>query len=35
MVSDGLAVADCGVHDSASARTASDHLPVWARIDAG
>lgn len=33
MVSTGLAIADCGVHDSASARTASDHLPIWARID--
>lgn len=22
-----------GVHDSAAARTASDHLPIWARLD--
>lgn len=35
MVSPGLVVAECGVHDSASARTASDHLPVWAQVDAG
>jgi endonuclease/exonuclease/phosphatase family metal-dependent hydrolase len=28
-----LPVADAGVHKSALARTASDHLPVWVRID--
>lgn len=33
MVSAGLDVADCGVHDSAAARTASDHLPVWAMLN--
>ncbi len=33
MVSTGLDVADCGVHDSAAARTASDHLPVWAVLN--
>jgi endonuclease/exonuclease/phosphatase family metal-dependent hydrolase len=33
MVSAGLDVADCGVHDSAAARTASDHLPVWAVLN--
>jgi endonuclease/exonuclease/phosphatase family metal-dependent hydrolase len=31
-VSEGIVVEDCGVHRSALARTASDHLPVWARI---
>jgi endonuclease/exonuclease/phosphatase family metal-dependent hydrolase len=30
MVSDDLAVVDCGVHASAAARKASDHLPIWA-----
>lgn len=32
MVSPELAVSDSGVHDSAAARTASDHLPVWAAV---
>lgn len=32
MVSSGLEIADCGVNDSAAARTASDHLPIWAEI---
>ncbi|MDR6850950.1 endonuclease/exonuclease/phosphatase family metal-dependent hydrolase [Sphingomonas sp. BE123] len=32
MVSPELAIDDCGVNDSAAARTASDHLPVWAAI---
>ncbi|WP_226016287.1 endonuclease/exonuclease/phosphatase family protein [Novosphingobium sp. FKTRR1] len=32
VVSDGWGVAGCGVHDSALARQASDHLPVWARL---
>ncbi|WP_423602966.1 endonuclease/exonuclease/phosphatase family protein [Sphingomonas sp. MS122] len=32
MVSPELAVAESGVHDSAAARTASDHLPVWAAV---
>ena len=27
-----FAIADAGVHASAAARTASDHLPVWARL---
>jgi endonuclease/exonuclease/phosphatase family metal-dependent hydrolase len=31
----GLAVTDCGVHRSALASTASDHLPVWAKFGAG
>lgn len=26
----GLELVDCGVHGSASARKASDHLPIWA-----
>ncbi len=26
-------VTDSGVHDSAASRTASDHLPIWARIE--
>jgi len=29
----GLELAECGVHHSAAARSASDHLPVWARFD--
>ncbi|WP_343521291.1 endonuclease/exonuclease/phosphatase family protein [Sphingomonas sp.] len=32
MVSPELAIAGSGVHDSAAARTASDHLPVWAAV---
>ena len=31
----GLTVTDCGVHRSALASTASDHLPVWAKFGAG
>jgi endonuclease/exonuclease/phosphatase family metal-dependent hydrolase len=31
-VSEGITIEECGVHASALARTASDHLPVWARI---
>jgi len=31
-VSAGIAVEACGVHRSYLARTASDHLPVWAKI---
>lgn len=33
MVSDGVEIIDCGVHHSALASRASDHLPVWADID--
>ncbi|APR55059.1 endonuclease [Sphingomonas koreensis] len=33
MVSSGLSVADCGVHESPASRTASDHLPVWASLE--
>ncbi|MEH3047693.1 endonuclease/exonuclease/phosphatase family protein [Sphingomonas adhaesiva] len=32
MVSPGLEVVRCGVHASAAARVASDHLPIWAEI---
>jgi endonuclease/exonuclease/phosphatase family metal-dependent hydrolase len=32
MVSDGLEVLEAGAHLSATARRASDHLPVWARL---
>jgi endonuclease/exonuclease/phosphatase family metal-dependent hydrolase len=33
MVSPGLRVAECGVHDSLTARASSDHLPVWAKLE--
>lgn len=33
MVSRDLHVADCGVHASAEARKASDHLPIWAVVE--
>ncbi len=32
MASPGLPIVDCGVHHSAAARAASDHLPIWAVI---
>lgn len=32
MVSDHLKIAEAGTHLSATARHASDHLPVWARL---
>jgi endonuclease/exonuclease/phosphatase family metal-dependent hydrolase len=32
MIGDGLDVVECGVHASATARKASDHLPIWARL---
>ncbi len=35
MVSAGLKVTECGVHDSAASRTASDHLPIWATLGRG
>lgn len=35
MVSKEFRIADCGVHHSAAARKASDHLPVWAIIEPG
>ncbi|WP_294194908.1 endonuclease/exonuclease/phosphatase family protein [uncultured Sphingomonas sp.] len=34
MVSHDLHVAACGVHQSAAARVASDHLPIWAQLTA-
>jgi endonuclease/exonuclease/phosphatase family metal-dependent hydrolase len=33
MVSPELRIIDCGVHDSATARVASDHLPIWAMLE--
>lgn len=33
MVSPQLRIADCGVHMSATARKASDHLPIWAVLE--
>lgn len=33
MVSRELRIAECGVHASAAARRASDHLPIWAVIE--
>lgn len=32
MASPELKIVDAGVHDTAAARTASDHLPIWATI---
>ncbi len=32
MYCDRLSLVDCGVHASASARKASDHLPIWAEF---
>jgi endonuclease/exonuclease/phosphatase family metal-dependent hydrolase len=32
IVSPGVAVEETGVHSSLAARTASDHLPIWARL---
>jgi endonuclease/exonuclease/phosphatase family metal-dependent hydrolase len=32
MVTGALEIEDCGVHQSATARKASDHFPVWARV---
>jgi endonuclease/exonuclease/phosphatase family metal-dependent hydrolase len=28
----GVSVEESGVHSSLTARTASDHLPIWARV---
>ncbi|HEX4693439.1 endonuclease/exonuclease/phosphatase family protein [Sphingomonas sp.] len=33
MASPELRIADCGVHHSPASRTASDHLPIWARVE--
>jgi endonuclease/exonuclease/phosphatase family metal-dependent hydrolase len=35
MVTPELAIADCGVHQSPTARQASDHYPVWAVLERG
>ncbi|WP_156679713.1 endonuclease/exonuclease/phosphatase family protein [Sphingomonas profundi] len=35
VVGEGLTVAETGVHRSLHARTASDHLPIWARLRFG
>jgi len=32
MVMGGLEIVECGTHHSASARKASDHLPIWAEL---
>jgi endonuclease/exonuclease/phosphatase family metal-dependent hydrolase len=32
MVSDGLNILESGAHHSATARKASDHLPIWAKL---
>jgi endonuclease/exonuclease/phosphatase family metal-dependent hydrolase len=32
MVTPGLGIDECGVHHSATARKASDHFPVWAKL---
>lgn len=34
MASRDLKIVDAGVHHSAAARTASDHLPIWAVVEA-
>ena len=34
MASSDLRIADCGVHHSPASRTASDHLPIWAKVEA-
>lgn len=33
MASPALRIVECGVHHSAAARVASDHLPIWAVIE--
>jgi endonuclease/exonuclease/phosphatase family metal-dependent hydrolase len=35
MVSDDLRILACGVHDTRTARSASDHLPIWAQLERG
>lgn len=35
MHSDHMQLKDCGVHESAAARKASDHLPIWAEFEIG
>ena len=34
MASPDLAITDCGVHVSHASRWASDHLPIWAKVEA-
>lgn len=33
MASKDLRIVDCGTHTSAAARKASDHLPIWAKLE--
>ncbi len=33
LVSKDWRITECGVHASPAARTGSDHLPIWARLD--
>lgn len=33
LASRDLRITDCGVHSSLAARTASDHLPIWATLE--
>lgn len=35
MVGDGLEIVESGAHRSLTARKASDHLPIWARVKPG
>lgn len=35
MVSHSIRIVECGVHRSATARKASDHLPIWATVEIG
>ncbi|PWG03583.1 endonuclease/exonuclease/phosphatase family protein [Sphingosinicella humi] len=35
MVDDGLEIVESGAHRSLTARKASDHLPIWARVKPG
>jgi endonuclease/exonuclease/phosphatase family metal-dependent hydrolase len=32
IVTEDIAIAECGVHLSPLSREASDHLPIWARL---
>jgi endonuclease/exonuclease/phosphatase family metal-dependent hydrolase len=32
MVTPGLGIDECGVHQSATSRKASDHFPIWAKL---
>jgi endonuclease/exonuclease/phosphatase family metal-dependent hydrolase len=35
MADSSLRISGCGVHHSINARRASDHLPIWARVEVG